>query len=218
MLGKKFGVLIFLLDFSKGAAAVGAATALGRTFFSESSESGWLEVGAGMAAFLGHLFPVFLAFRGGKGVATGAGVVAVLVPSAALGAALAWITVAAVTRYVSLASLAAAVTLCCLRLIVSEPASVTDPRTLFCMLAVALVFVKHRANIARLVHGTETPIRWSEPMRKVLHVLSLGLWFGSVIFFTFVVTLSLFATMERLGNLERSARLVSVAEPIRGKR
>jgi glycerol-3-phosphate acyltransferase PlsY len=198
VLGKKLGVFIFILDFGKGALAVASAMVVRRAFAFEDLEEGRLEVGAGLAAFLGHLFPVFLGFRGGKGVATAAGVVTVLVPGATLGAALAWVTVAAVTNYISLASLAAAATLVDLRVLTSWPAP-TDPRTLFCLLAGTIVFVKHRANIARLLHGTESRIRWGEPMRKTLHVLSLGLWFGSVIFFTFVVTLSLFATMEELG-------------------
>src|SRR5205807_5431630 len=118
-------------------------------------ERGWLEVGTGLAVFLGHLFPVTLGFRGGKGVATGAGVVSVLLPAATFGAALTWVTVAAVTNYVSLASLAAAAVLCGLHLIGAAPVDFTEPRTLFCVLAAALVFVKHRANIARLLQGTE---------------------------------------------------------------
>jgi hypothetical protein len=75
-----------------------------------------------------------------------------------------------------------------------------DPRTLFCVLAVALVFVKHRANIGRLLRGTESKIRWGEPVRKSLHVLALGLWFGSAVFFTFVATPSLFVTLTELGK------------------
>ena len=200
VLGKKFGVLIFALDFGKGALAVAAALLAKRAFPAEAGANGWLEVAAGLAAFLGHLFPVYLRFRGGKGVATGAGVVAVLVPGAALGAALAWVTVVAVTNYISLASLAAAVTLCCLRLATTGAEAPSDPRGWFCLLACALVFVRHRANIARLWRGSESQIRWGEPMRKTLHVLALGLWFGSVIFFSFVVTPTLFDSMEHLGE------------------
>lgn len=202
VLGKKFGILVFVLDFAKGALPVAAALALKRDLSGEEfSDRGVLEVGAGLAAFLGHLFPVYLGFRGGKGVATGAGVVAVLLPGPTLGAALTWFTVAAVTSYVSLASLAAAAVLCSLHLL-GGPAELSDPRTLFCVVAAGLVFVKHRANISRLIQGTESKIRWGAPMRRVLHVLALGLWFGSAIFFTFVVTLSLFNTFEDLGKKE----------------
>jgi glycerol-3-phosphate acyltransferase PlsY len=207
VLGKKFGILVFLFDFAKGALPVAAALAMKNELAGpEISGRGWLEVGAGLAAFLGHLFPVYLRFRGGKGVATGAGVVAVLLPGPALGAVLAWVTVAAATNYVSLASLAAAAVLVCLHVLGTAPLDMTDPRTLFCVLAGALVFVKHRANIARLLQGTENKIQGGNAMRKVLHVLALGLWFGSAAFFTFVVALSLFGTFEELGKTKQEDR------------
>src|SRR5271156_180934 len=103
VLGRRFGILVFVLDFAKGALPVLAAQTVG---------PGWLPVTAGLAAFLGHLFPVYLRFRGGKGVATSAGVVAVLLPWPALGAVLTWVAVVCSTRYVSLASLVAALALC----------------------------------------------------------------------------------------------------------
>ncbi len=159
-------------------------------------------MGAGLAAFLGHLFPIYLGFRGGKGVATGAGVVAVLMPGATLAAALAWVTTAAATSTISLASLAAAVVLAAVHVVNVGSLELSEPRTLFALVAVALVFVKHRANLARLARGTESEIAWGTPMRKILHLLALGLWFGSSVFFTFVVTLSLFQSFEGLGKQE----------------
>src|SRR5947209_7857227 len=79
VLGRRFGILVFLLDFAKGALPVLMAARLcGLTELEVPAQS--LEVTAGLAAFLGHLFPVYLRFRGGKGVATGAGVVAMLLP------------------------------------------------------------------------------------------------------------------------------------------
>ena len=201
VLGKKLGILVFLLDGAKGAVPVAVALALKKDMPSEGFvESGWLEVGAGLAAFLGHLFPVYLRFRGGKGVATGAGVALVLLPGPALGALLAWVTVVAATNYVSLASLAAVVVLGGLQW--TGSADATDPRTLFCILAGVLVVVKHRGNIVRIVQGTENRIRWGDPVRRVLHLLALGLWFGSAVFFTFVVALSLLSTFEGLGKEE----------------
>ena len=201
VLGKKFGILVFLFDFAKGLLPVTIALALKKTHpCDELFERGWLEVGAGLAAFLGHLFPVYLRFRGGKGVATGAGVALGLLPGPTLGGLLAWVIVAAVTNYISLASLAAAGVLCGLHLLGGF--DLADPRTLFCILAGTLVFVKHRTNIVRLYQGTENKIRWGEPMRKVLHILALGLWFGSAVFFNFVVTPSLFSGFEELGKKE----------------
>src|SRR5215475_5384529 len=135
VLGRPFGVLVFALDFAKGAVPV----VLARNFAGDYADSSWLEVGAGLAAFLGHLFPVYLGFRGGKGVATGAGVVAVLVPLPFLAALVAWILVLAGWRYVSLASVSAAVVLCAGRLVLMREVDFTDARTLFCFLAAAMV-------------------------------------------------------------------------------
>src|SRR5262245_28734497 len=125
VLGRRFGLLVFLLDFAKGAIPVAAGLALAaRLDPSTPVPPEVYGVGAGLAALLGHLFSPCLGFRGGKGVATGAGVVVVLFPVAALGALLAWIAVVSATRTVSLASLTAAVTLCLVRVSVTpEPFS-----------------------------------------------------------------------------------------------
>ncbi len=109
---------------------------------------------AGLGAFLGHLFPVWLKFRGGKGVATYLGILLGLVPwpGAAAFAAI-WLVVAAVTRYSSLAALVATA---------AAPAVLwaSDDRqeALLFVLLTILVFVVHRANIARLLSGTEGKI------------------------------------------------------------
>ena len=200
LLGRRFGALVFLLDFAKGALPVLAAS-----WWAPGPGPGWppdtLPVAAGVAAFLGHLFPVYLRFRGGKGVATGAGVVSVLLPYPMLGALLAWLVVLAATRYVSLASLTAAAVLCLARLAFTPGPWAPAHRltTCFCLLAVALVFVRHHANLRRLLRGNENRIKDSPAMLlfgKTLHVLALGLWFGTVLFFTFVVGLVLLHTFE----------------------
>src|SRR5438445_4439698 len=115
ILGKRFGVLVFGLDFLKGAGPVLAAPWLAN-LAGPGAELDPARVAAGLAAFAGHIFQVYLRFRGGKGVATGAGVVSVLLPWPALGAAPAWIVVLCAYRYVSLASLVAVLALCVLRL------------------------------------------------------------------------------------------------------
>jgi hypothetical protein len=163
-------------------------------------------VTAGLAAFLGHLFPVYLRFRGGKGVATGAGVIAVLVPGPALAAVLCWVGVVCATRYVSLASLAAATVLAAFRLLTPDPFSPEHLLlTLFCFLAAVLVWLRHRSNVARLLRGTENRLREGPAMfafTKTLHVVAMGLWFGTVVFFTLVVGLSVFHTFEAIGANE----------------
>jgi glycerol-3-phosphate acyltransferase PlsY len=105
------------------------------------------------------------------------------------------------TRYVSLASILAAVTLPAVRLLtVAEPFAEGERMlTGFSLLTAALVVVRHRSNIARLIRGQESRIANSQGfamLTRVLHVLALGLWFGSGVFFTFVVGLTLFHTFE----------------------
>jgi acyl-phosphate glycerol 3-phosphate acyltransferase len=202
VLGVRYGVLVLLLDFAKGAGPVAAALALRGALSGSFWQQGWLEVGAGLAAFLGHLYPVWLGFRGGKGVATGAGAVAVLLPGPTLAALFAWLIVVGASRYVSLASVAAAVVLCALHLSMNgfEP---TEPRAAFALLAGGLVIVRHRGNMVRLWQGNENRLKENpavEQLQRSLHVLALGLWFGATVFFTFVVALSLFDTFETLGQ------------------
>jgi acyl phosphate:glycerol-3-phosphate acyltransferase len=164
VLGLKFGLLVFLLDFAKGAVPVLLARLLPQPADVELPPH-TLPVTAGVAAFLGHLFPVYLRFRGGKGVATGAGVVTVLVPVPALLAVAAWGLVLALTRYVSLASLTAAAALCGLHLgITRAPWDRQNiALTLFCLTGSALVVVRHRGNIRRLLSGTENRLGRRHP-------------------------------------------------------
>jgi len=112
-----------------------------------------LAIAAGLGAFLGHLFPAWLGFKGGKGVATYIGVLAGLYWPAALAFCLAWLAVAAVTRYSSLAALVASA---------GTPlglwfCNLPNIAALFLLLTV-LLWVMHRANIARLLDGSEGKI------------------------------------------------------------
>ncbi|HLW63697.1 MAG TPA: glycerol-3-phosphate 1-O-acyltransferase PlsY [Gemmataceae bacterium] len=193
LLGRKWGVIVFVLDFCKGALPVLVAKNV--------ADADWLPVAAGAAAFLGHLFPVWLEFRGGKGIATGAGVVFMLLPLASLGALGVWLVVLVSTRYVSFASIVAAIALTGIRFLsVAEPfAPPQRILTLFCLLATALVLVRHAGNIWRLLQNRENQLSESALMTtasKVIHVLALGLWFGTVVFFTFVVALVVFQVLD----------------------
>jgi acyl-phosphate glycerol 3-phosphate acyltransferase len=204
VLGRRWGLLVFVLDFAKGAVPVLVARRL-----VPASGSDVLPVGAGIAAFLGHLFPVYLRFRGGKGVATAGGVVAVLVPVPFLAAFLAWLTLFASSRTMSLASLLAAGVLCLSRLAFS-PAWAPDEWvvTAFCLAAAALVVARHHANIRRLLRGTENRFPESAAMTqlaKTLHVLAVGLWFGTVVFFT-LAGLVEFQTFEQLTSAPAAQR------------
>ena len=142
--GKKLAALTLLLDAGKGTAAVLIAARFG-------GEPAALA--AGLGAFLGHLYPVWLGFRGGKGVATYIGVVLGLHWPAALAFCGVWLLVALVTRYSSLAALAAsAATLATLAALGNWPLA-----TLALVFTVLLI-VRHRSNIQRLLRREETRI------------------------------------------------------------
>ena len=149
--GKKAGVLTFALDAAKGAGAV----MLMKTVVADD----YLWIGAAaIAAILGHIFPVFLKFRGGKGVATGMGVFAAVAPYPALAALALWAVVVYLTRYVSLGSIIATLSLPLWILIFygwlwPDP----DLRALLVIGLVggAMVVAKHHENIGRLMRGTE---------------------------------------------------------------
>ena len=199
-LGPAYGVLCFVLDFLKGAGPVWAAAAVGG--------SDLLRVGAAAVAFLGHLFPVYLGFRGGKGVATGAGSVAALAPGPTAVAALAWAAVALASRYVSLASVAAVAALSTARL-VAAPAA--DPITLYVLGGSLAVAAKHRANVRRLLSNTENRIG-DRPMRhtllKMLYLLAVGTWCGGAAFFNFGTALPIFDSFKKVvadGPSDRTA-------------
>ena len=132
------------LDALKGAAALLIAGAV----WGESA-----GLAAGFGAMLGHAFPVWLGFRGGKGVATGAGVLLAASWWLGLAALLVWLATAALTRLSSAGALAA----CAAGPLVALAAGRTD-LALFAAGIAALVVVRHRANIARLIAGTEPRI------------------------------------------------------------
>jgi len=147
--GPAAGILTLALDIAKGAAAVWLA---GR--FTEQSSTAMTL--AAVAALIGHCFPVWLKFKGGKGVAPALGVFLVLAPLAALGALLVFILVCLAWRYVSLGSVSAAAAMPLLMYFLWAPGHapplVVDFGTLF---ASALVIFKHDGNLQRLADGTE---------------------------------------------------------------
>jgi acyl phosphate:glycerol-3-phosphate acyltransferase len=138
-----------VLDAAKGALSVWLAARL-------SNESALWMVVAGLAALIGHCFPVWLGFRGGKGVATAAGMFLVLCPPALLGAVLLFIAVVLFWRYVSLGSIAAAAAMPLLIYFLWAPGHAPPLIVTFGAFAAAILIVyKHDANIQRLVEGRE---------------------------------------------------------------
>ncbi len=148
---KGLAALTLLGDALKGTAAVLMVYAYYGPDFRYFGHE--LAIPAALGAFLGHLFPVWLRFRGGKGVATYIGILAALAWPAAVAFCLVWLAVAALTRYSSLAALvASAVALALLWLLPYRPEA-----ELFTLLT-AMLWLMHRANIARLIRGTESKI------------------------------------------------------------
>lgn len=149
VLGRKGFVAVFLLDAAKGALPVLLLPRL-----AESEDPALLASACGLAAVAGHVFNPFLGFRGGKGVATGAGVLGALAPLATACALGIFAAAALLFRFVSLASICAAAAIAPLAYAFGSP----GPVVVFAVLVAAIVVVRHRANLARIAAGTEPKI------------------------------------------------------------
>ncbi|MEO6239164.1 MAG: glycerol-3-phosphate 1-O-acyltransferase PlsY [Vicinamibacterales bacterium] len=147
--GAPLGLTVMFLDMTKGAAAVLAAYA--------GAGSGDSVAAAGAAAIVGHVYPVWLRFHGGKGVAVAAGVFGVLAPLATMIAAVVFVTTVWLTRVVSLGSLAATVALPSLAWMTAS----APPVLAAAAGSAGLILFRHRANVRRLSAGTER--RMGEP-------------------------------------------------------
>jgi glycerol-3-phosphate acyltransferase PlsY len=141
--GLTAGLLVAALDMAKGAASVWLA--------SRVSDSAELPAAAGLAAIIGHIYPIWLRFRGGKGVATACGVFSMLTPAAlppalAIFAAFVWLT-----KYISLASVVATIALPPMAYALGAP----PPAVIAAVAAAAIIVFRHRSNVLRLWTGTE---------------------------------------------------------------
>jgi len=191
-LGKKLGLTVFIFDVFKGAIPAGFAYH-------------WMGIEAGIIAaigsLLGHMFPVWLGFRGGKGVATGAGALAVLLPIPVTCGLLTWLAIFSSWRMVSLASLGGAAVMAIVAAIpaVVEPNDALNKKALLAWGAFLLVALRHRSNICRLLEGNESRFAESSTLHsvaKIIHVLALALWFGANVFFSLVAAVLIFRTWE----------------------
>ncbi len=144
--GKAAGVLTLLLDAAKGCVAVVIARAV--------SGDDWVIAAAAIAVLVGHIFPVWLGFRGGKGVATGVGIFLVLAPIPLLCAGVVFVAIVLLTRYVSLGSMTAAILIPVLVVVRSD----SRPLLTAAVVGAALIVFAHRGNIQRLASGTESRI------------------------------------------------------------
>jgi glycerol-3-phosphate acyltransferase PlsY len=155
--GKLFGLAVLSIDIAKGVFAVlwlPAAVLPGIGIDSDVPRE-WLTVACGFAVIVGHVYPVWFEFRGGKGVATVLGVVAAVDPRLLAPMLVAWFAVLVLSGYVSLASMTAGCVL-----IVSARVSAPDnlPLLTFCVCVAAFVIYTHRGNIARIRTGQESRV------------------------------------------------------------
>ena len=218
-LGRPYGIAVFVLDFLKGTLPVAFVEPLAKLWSADAVEElrppELLRVGAAAFAFLGHLFPVYLGFRGGKGVATGAGAVAVLVPIPFAIAVGTWLLAVLATRLVSVASIAAVAALAAARLIFKlDPfADLNWLVTAFCSVGSIIVIAKHRSNLVRLNNGTEGRIDDGAKRRlllRMLHLLAVGFWFGSGTFFVFVATVPIFDSFADVVKTQPNPRTANL--------
>jgi glycerol-3-phosphate acyltransferase PlsY len=153
VLGKKAGVIVLVCDMLKGYVPAAVAAAV---------FDPWFAIVIAAAPVLGHIYSIFLKGRGGKGIATGAGVVLALVPVAFAIILTAWLLLILITRYVSVASLAAAVLVPVLTIALDEPL----PYEIAGVLVAILVWWAHRSNISRLLAGEENRVTFPWTQRR----------------------------------------------------
>ncbi len=166
VLGNGPALIVFLVDLSKGIGPTLIATLVPLL-----SLGGWGPSIAGLAALLGHCFPIFIGFKGGRGVSTGAGTVLVLSPFTLLLAAIATFSTIAIWRYVSLGSIMGGVTIMAASVIFfligrSDPtflARVSLAQMAFMLIGPGLVILFHSDNIRRLLAGTESKLGRKTP-------------------------------------------------------
>ena len=154
VLGKKAGVPVLFIDIVKGTSAV--LLAFLSPFIFESNQFVNLQLGLGIAALVGHVFPIFAGFRGGKGVATILGIVICLTPITSLMVLGVFLIVLLATRYVSLSSITAGLSFPFFLNIVLKNQNQT--LLIFSLFVAALLILTHKKNIARLLKRQETKV------------------------------------------------------------
>ena len=153
VLGAKLGILTLILDISKGAIPVALSFFMKADLLENMTGISSLDpIMVGIFAIIGHSFSLFMKFKGGKAVATTVGVFTVLVPKALLLAAVVFFVIFAVTRYVSVSSITAAISLPIFIFFLYWDV----PYTIFGGIIVILIIVKHISNIQPLLNGTES--------------------------------------------------------------
>jgi len=160
VLGKRYGYPVFALDVSKGFAAVMISMLMAPGRPPEWISPEIFGILAAVSSVLGHLYPPWLKFKGGKGVATSAGALLALAPVATLIGVAIWIVVFWLTRYVSLASITAAIMLPIVILAIGSHDRHNGKPLVYSSVCVAVIIIwRHRSNLSRLIRGTEPRFR-----------------------------------------------------------
>lgn len=156
VLGKKAGIAVMILDILKGYTATNLAYLIGLSVTGPQNSVQFVnyQLALGVTAVMGHLFPVFAGFRGGKGIATLFGMILAVHPSAALLCVIAFVVVLLLTKYVSLSSIVAGFTFP-LSIIFIFHSSIRSV-VLYGMCICVLILVTHQKNIERLIKGKES--------------------------------------------------------------
>ncbi|MFH1288720.1 MAG: glycerol-3-phosphate 1-O-acyltransferase PlsY [bacterium] len=151
VLGRIPGIAVFILDFSKGLVLV----LLAGYIFKSQENVLTIKILSGLLGVFGHIWTVFLSFKGGKGVAAGFGVMVGLVPKSALIVLFVWITIVMLSRYISLGSISASLLLPVFVFFIEKD---KGGLFVFTLIMSVIIICKHRGNIERLLSGTENKI------------------------------------------------------------
>lgn len=152
VLGKKAGIPVLIIDVLKGFLAV--CIAYTSDYSGGSKQFINLQLVLGIASLVGHIFPIFASFRGGKGIATLLGIILAILPFAALISIAIFITVLLISKYVSLSSMAAAVAFPIIVIIIFK--TTTPSLIIFSILIAIMVLITHQKNIERLLRREES--------------------------------------------------------------
>ncbi len=153
--GKTLGILTLVGDILKGAIPIGVAIKLGLNHEWGLSGDAWIAI-AGLSPFLGHIFSIFLGFKGGKGVATALGVYLIISPIAVLLEIFIFLMIVWKWRFVSLGSIICSLTM---PLLISFFRSDSQSYFILSVIIAALIIYRHQSNIVRLLSGTENKLR-----------------------------------------------------------
>ena len=156
VLGKKPGIVVLIMDVLKGLLAVKVAYIMG-DYDSHSPEFIDFEIALAICGLLGHIFPVYVGFRGGKGVATMLGILIGIHPEAAFFCAISFIITLLISGYVSLGSMVSAITF---PVVIMVFYSTNSSINIFSLAVSILVLVTHQRNIERIFRNEESRVKW----------------------------------------------------------